>query len=255
MPVRSTWINKFELFACFVQDDDGFMANPRNTFGIRDNHRRNVESDYLCRVTADTGDLGRSPRVRADSASDGDTAFATHEEIDEQGKTTRTEVLTAENAQNAEEKAGELHDEPPPYGYPLPSDGRGAAGEGVRCRTFDSDGAHVESPAELVRELEADGKQLRVVNLTDYTTAKVRTLCGSPDEQAVPAPNGVRAPASDRGLWGSATCTFATLAAQADQPDAAHSDLRRHLAFNEESRAHTINDAAFYERLRQDFAS
>jgi type I restriction enzyme, R subunit len=42
--------------------------------------------------------------------------------------------------------------------------------------------AEVEIAAELVHELDADGKQLRVVKLTDYTAEKVRTLCDSPDE-------------------------------------------------------------------------
>jgi hypothetical protein len=36
--------------------------------------------------------------------------------------------------------------------------------------------------AGLVHEVDADGKQLRVVKLTDYTAEKVRTLCASPDE-------------------------------------------------------------------------
>ena len=40
----------------------------------------------------------------------------------------------------------------------------------------------MEIAAELVHELDADGKQLRVVKLTDYTAEKVRTLCASPDE-------------------------------------------------------------------------
>ncbi len=45
----------------------------------------------------------------------------------------------------------------------------------------------VEIAAELAHELDADGEQLRVVKLPDYTAEKVRTLCASPDEQAVPA--------------------------------------------------------------------
>jgi hypothetical protein len=38
------------------------------------------------------------------------------------------------------------------------------------------------SAAELVHELDSDGKQLRVVKHTDYTAEKVRALCASPDE-------------------------------------------------------------------------
>jgi type I restriction enzyme R subunit len=54
--------------------------------------------------------------------------------------------------------------------------------DGVRCRKFYFDGGQVEIAAELVHELDADGKQLRVVKLTDYTAEKVRTLCASPDD-------------------------------------------------------------------------
>lgn len=42
---------------------------------------------------------------------------------------------------------------------------------------FMFDGGQVEIAAELVFELDADGKQLRVVKLTDYADEKVRTLC------------------------------------------------------------------------------
>lgn len=85
--------------------------------------------------------------------------------------------------------------------------------------------------AELVHELDADGKQLRVVKLTDYTAEKVRTLCASPDElRARWADAGQRADIiqqlAERGI------DFATVAAQAGQPDADPFDLLCHLAFN-----------------------
>jgi type I site-specific restriction endonuclease len=60
---------------------------------------------------------------------------------------------------------------------------------------------------------------------SDYTR-KVRTLCAGPEEQAMPAPNGGRAQAPERGI------DFATVAAQAGQPDADPFDLPCHLAFN-----------------------
>ncbi|MBM3840553.1 MAG: hypothetical protein FJ398_21840 [Verrucomicrobia bacterium] len=91
--------------------------------------------------------------------------------------------------------------------------------------------AEVEIAAELVHELDADGKQLRVVKLTDYTAEKVRTLCASPDElRARWADAGQRADIihqlADRGI------DVATVAAQAGQPDADPFDLLCHLAFN-----------------------
>jgi len=61
---------------------------------------------------------------------------------------------------------------------------------------------------------------------TDYTAEKVRKLCASPDEQAVPAPNGGRAQAPERGI------DFQQVALQAGKPDADPFDLLCHLAFN-----------------------
>ena len=49
-------------------------------------------------------------------------------------------------------------------------------------KKFYFDGGQVEVVAELVHELDADGKQLRVVKLTDYTAEKVRTLCTGPED-------------------------------------------------------------------------
>ncbi len=95
----------------------------------------------------------------------------------------------------------------------------------MRCHEIHPDGGQVEIAAELVHELDADGKQLRVLSYTDYTAEEVRTLCVSPDEQAVPAPNGGRAQAPECGMVGGATCAFAQVAAQAGQPDADPFDL------------------------------
>jgi type I restriction enzyme R subunit len=122
---------------------------------------------------------GTATRNFADPTFDGDPAFATQEEIDEYGQTKHTEILTAENAEDAEKATSELHDETTPYNSLSASIGER---DGVRCRKFYFDGGQVEIAAELVHELDADGKQLRVVKLTDYTAEKVRTLCASPDD-------------------------------------------------------------------------
>jgi type I restriction enzyme R subunit len=122
---------------------------------------------------------GTATRNFADPAFDGDPAFATQEETDEHGRMIRTEVLTAENAEDAEKETSPLHEEPVPYNTLSASIGER---DGVRCRKFYFDGGQVEIAAHLVYELDADGKQLRVVKLTDYTAEKVRTLCASPDE-------------------------------------------------------------------------
>jgi type I restriction enzyme, R subunit len=163
---------------------------------------------------------GTATRNFADPAFDGDPAFATLEEIDEHGKITSTEVLTPEVP---EDEGGEIHE--PPGGTvisdPPPPE----------RRKFYYDGGQVEIAAELVHELDADGKQLRVIKLTDYTAEKVRTLCTSPDElRARWANAGQRADIiqqlAERGI------DFQTVAAQAGKPDADPFDVMCHLAFN-----------------------
>src|SRR5204862_5912347 len=89
----------------------------------------------------------------------------------------------------------------------------------------------VEIAAELVHELDADGKQLRIIKLTDYTAEKVRTLCASPDElRARWADASKRADIiqqlAERGI------DFQQVVLQAGKPDADPFDLLCHLAFN-----------------------
>ncbi len=93
------------------------------------------------------------------------------------------------------------------------------------------DGGQVEIAAELVHELDADGKQLRVVKLTDYTGEKVRSLFARPEDlRARWADAGQRADViqqlAERGI------DFPTVAAQAGKPEADPFDLLCHLAFN-----------------------
>jgi type I restriction enzyme R subunit len=119
---------------------------------------------------------GTATRNFADPAFDGDPAFATQEEIDEYGQIRNTTVLIAENA---EEGTPELHEQPPPYAsLSEPS----TLNSQPSTRKYYFDGGQVEIAAELVHELDSDGKQLRVVKLTDYTAEKVRTLCTGPDD-------------------------------------------------------------------------
>ncbi|MGN6643403.1 MAG: EcoAI/FtnUII family type I restriction enzme subunit R [Verrucomicrobiota bacterium] len=160
----------------------------------------------------------------ADPAFDGDPAFATQEEIDANGKTTKVEIETTEEREDNE---GELKEKPIVDNWPPQI----VDGGPPQVRKFYFDGGHVEIAAELVHELDADGKQLRVVKLTDYTAEKVRTLCASPDElRARWADAGQRADIihqlAERGI------DFATVAAQAGQPDADPFDLLCHLAFH-----------------------
>ena len=161
---------------------------------------------------------GTATRNFADPAFDGDPAFATQEEIDEYGKVKEVEVITPEEPESLASPEGTFSE--PSTLNSQPS-----------TRKYYFDGGSVEIAAELVHELDADGKQLRVVKLTDYTAEKVRTMCtGLEDLRARWADATERAAIieqlADRGI------DFQTVAAQAGKPDADPFDLLCHLAFN-----------------------
>jgi type I restriction enzyme R subunit len=166
---------------------------------------------------------GTATRNFADPAFDGDPAFATQEEIDEYGKTKKTEVITPEERESVDPDEGRIAD--------APLSATAGERDGVRCRKYYFDGGAVEIDTHLVYELDPDGKQLRVIKLTDYTAEKVRTLCASPDElRARWADSAQRADVinqlAERGI------DFQQLALQAGKPDADPFDLLCHLAFN-----------------------
>jgi len=162
---------------------------------------------------------GSATRQFADKKFDGDPAFASQEEIDEHGRIVSEKVLEPET------------NEPPPQVH----EGEGGPvivdPPGPELRKLYFDGGHVEISTELVHELDASGKQLRVVKLTDYTAEKVRTLCANPEELRTRwADPGHRAmilhQLAERGI------DFPAVAAQAGKPDADPFDLLCHLAFN-----------------------
>ena len=62
---------------------------------------------------------------------------------------------------------------------PQPRRGSGTQHEGATVGEHYADGGAVEVAAHLVYELGANGKQLRVVKFTDYTSEKVRSMCPS----------------------------------------------------------------------------
>src|ERR1035441_8214954 len=162
---------------------------------------------------------GTATRNFADPAFDGDPAFATQEEIDEHGRVKETEVITPEEPEYEPAQADGFLSEPSTLN-PQPS-----------TRKYYFDGGQVEIATHLVYELDSDGKQLRVIKLTEYTAEKVRTLCTSPDAlRARWADADQRADIirqlTERGI------DFPQVAAQAGKPDADPFDLLCHLAFN-----------------------
>jgi type I restriction enzyme R subunit len=165
---------------------------------------------------------GAATRNFADPEFDGDPAFATQEEIDEYGQVENTVI------EMAEEAGDESADYPPIVGSETPVLMEPSPDE---PRKYYFDGGQVEIATELVYELDASGKQLRVVKLTDYTAEKVRTLCASPDELRARWTDTLQRAEilkqlAERGI------DFATVAAHAKQPDADPFDLLCHLAYN-----------------------
>ncbi len=164
---------------------------------------------------------GSATRNFADPEFDGEPAIATQEEIDAYGRTRKSTVLSSEPI----EDGGMMQGETPQPEFIID---RGPLPE---RRKYYFDGGHVEIATQLVYELDADGRQLRVLKLTDYTAEKVRSLCpnavefrrrwANPDTRSE-----IIAHLADRGI------DFATLALEAGQPEADPFDLLCHLAFN-----------------------
>jgi len=157
---------------------------------------------------------GSATRMFADPEFDGDPSIETEQTIDEEGEPVEDETIVTPE--------GEVEDE----NEPLPPDEVDAP-----RRKYYFDGGQVEIAAHLVYELDPDGHQLRVVQFTDYTADKVRTL--------------YRNAADLRRQWADPDCRremierlaergidFDDLAEAANQPDADPLDLICHLAFN-----------------------
>lgn len=160
---------------------------------------------------------GSATRLFADPDFDGEPALITQEKMDESGKPVATEVVQEEKAEDRAEieKAEAITTEE----------------SGEPKQKYYVDGGHVEIATHLVYELDATGKQLRVVKFTDYTAEKVRSMCpsaaalrsrwGNADERAE-----IIQALEDRGI------SFEQLAEVAEQPEADPFDLLCHVAFN-----------------------
>lgn len=162
---------------------------------------------------------GTATRNFADPAFDGDPALATQEEIDEYGKTKscsiEIEEETEEETKSRQYTGTNIIDRVNPE----------------EKRKYYFDGGHVEIVAELVHELDPDGKQLRVVKLVDYTAEKVRTLCSGADDlrsrwKDADKRADILFQLNERGI------DFHQVAQQAGRPEDDPFDLLCHLAFN-----------------------
>jgi len=156
---------------------------------------------------------GSATRLFADPDFDGDPTSETETLIDESGE------VTDEVADDA------IHELPPGYepGTTLPNDDETDAPR----RKFYFDGGQVEIAPHLVFELDPDGNQLRVVQFTDYTADKVRTLYRNAADLRIEWANPEKRreiidKLEERGI------DFDHLAETANQPDADPLDLICH---------------------------
>jgi type I restriction enzyme R subunit len=158
---------------------------------------------------------GSATRLFADPAFDGEPVRVTEEELAAIPDAAAPPLPATAEAAVEPDPALRLHD---PAGEPP-------------VRKFYFDGGQVEIAAQLVYELDSEGRQLRVVRYADYAADKLRSLCPSarelrerwrqPERRAE-----IIAALEERGV------SFAELAESAGQPEADPFDLLCHLAFN-----------------------
>ncbi len=161
---------------------------------------------------------GSATKLFADPAFDGDPAQLTEETTDESGNPTGERVTQRDPEQTEEEP------------YTGGGDGTDTPAAEGRQKYY-VDGGRVEIAAHLVYELDADGQQLRVVQLTDYTGEKVRMLYRSPDELATAwadphRRSDILAELEERGI------AYDDLAEQTGRHDTDLFDLLCHVAFD-----------------------
>jgi type I restriction enzyme, R subunit len=172
---------------------------------------------------------GSATRLFADPDFDGEPALITEEEMNEAGETVKEEV---------EKKEEVVIDPVPPVIETGPEEPR---------RKYYVDNGSVEIAAHFVYELDAEGKQLRVVKFTDYTGEKVRSMCPSAADlrsqwSNAEERNAIITSLEERGI------SLEELIKASNQPDADPFDLLCHVAYNMPLR--TRRERA--ERLRKE---
>jgi type I restriction enzyme R subunit len=161
---------------------------------------------------------GSATRLFADPDFDGEPALVSEEEMNEAGKTTKETILSEEPGGPTEEP----EPGPRPLGEPPLPDSP---------RKFYADNGSIEIAAHLVYELDAEGKQLRVVRFIDYTAEKVRNMWSSAAELRSNWSKAEERAAIVEALE-SRGISFEELTESAQQPDADPFDLLCHVAYN-----------------------
>jgi type I restriction enzyme R subunit len=160
---------------------------------------------------------GSATRLFADPAFDGEPVAVIEDYINRDGEITSGGIIkeSTANEYEATDDGGVIDVGP----------------DDVVPHKYYFDGGQVEIAAHLVYELDADGKQLRVVQFTDYAAEKVRTLYRSAAELRTQWADP-RQRAQIIALLEQRGINFDELAAASRQPDADPFDLLCHVAFN-----------------------
>jgi type I restriction enzyme R subunit len=165
---------------------------------------------------------GSATTLFADPDFDGDPARVSEEEIDDNGKR-RPQTYKVDEPEQLKGS------EPPGPGYAT-----GAGNEGEEDgepRKYYCDGGQVQIAAHLVYELDSEGRQLRVVQFTDYTAERVRALFPTAAELRESWADPERRAEiieslAERGI------DFDELTTVTSQPDADPFDLLCHVAYS-----------------------
>lgn len=188
---------------------------------------------------------GSATRHFADPEFDGDPALVDEQHIDDQGQVTEEEIIQPET-EHVPEDAGEEEDAVDPGEAVIDE-----PPEAVPPRKYYVDGGSVEISHEVVYELDANGRRLRVVRYTEYAGEQVRNLYPSEADlrqlwMSIAQRNEIIERLSERGI------DFEELAKAAQQPDADPFDLLCHVAYNAPLRTRRER-AALLRRDKPDF--
>lgn len=163
---------------------------------------------------------GSATRLFADPDFDGEPARITEEEIDENGKIVKSTSQENIDKESQEEAKATQHSAPT-----ITDDSEGTP------KKYYVNGSSVEMVADIVYELDSDGKRLAVVKYTDYTADQLRRMYTSAAELRSKWSNAeqrkqILSSLEDRGI------TFEHLAEATKLYDADPFDLLCHVAYN-----------------------
>ena len=185
---------------------------------------------------------GAATRLFADSDFDGDPVVVKKVKIDDAGETTDEVTETS-----TEEESGKEAIPGDPFDSATDDGMEGVDDLPKKPKKYYVDGGNVEIATNVVWDLDADGKRLRMVELTEYAGEKVKTLWRTQEElrdawMDLERRGEILLELEKRGIEISA------LAEAAKMPDADPFDLLCHLAF--QSPVRTRKDRA--AKLRDD---